>query len=267
MYPTRLLDLAERLVSADCARQACAPLRDDIARYDGDPVEAAYSIQQINIQRRLDAGARIVGRKIGLTSLAVQRQLGVDSPDYGCLFADMAYGDNEQVPFHRLLQPKVEAEIVLVLGRDLTQERHTFADLIGATAYALPALEIVDSRIANWDIRLTDTIADNASCGLFVLGSRPVRLHDVDLVECAMRLHDDSGEVSRGQGSACLGNPLNAACWLADRMVQLGTPLRAGDILLTGALGPMVAVRAGASYCAEIEGLGRVRTHFSTLEG
>ncbi|MBM7456761.1 2-keto-4-pentenoate hydratase [Oceanisphaera litoralis] len=258
--------LAERLVDAERKRQPCAPLREDIRLHQGDAIEAAYRIQQSNVQRRLDAGARIVGRKIGLTSVAVQRQLGVDSPDYGCLFADMACGDNEEIPLSRLLQPKVEAEIVLVLERDLSCERHTVADLIGATAYALPALEIVDSRIADWNIGLTDTIADNASCGLFVLGSRPVSLSRFDLVDCTMRLTENGTEVSRGQGSACLGNPLNAACWLADRMVQLGTPLQAGDILLTGALGPMQAVRAGATYHADIEGLGRVRTRFSTLE-
>ncbi|VVN30634.1 2-keto-4-pentenoate hydratase [Pseudomonas fluorescens] len=258
--------LAERLITAECARQPCEPLREDIARYSDNPVETAYAIQQLNVQRRLDAGARIVGRKIGLTSVAVQRQLGVDSPDYGCLFADMAFGDNEQIPIDRLLQPKVEAEIVLVLERDLTFERHTLADLISATAYALPALEIVDSRIADWNIGLTDTIADNASCGVFVLGNSPTSLSRFDLVDCAMRLTENGVEVSHGQGSACLGNPLNAACWLADRMVKLGTPLRAGDILLTGALGPMRPVRAGADYFAEIEGLGRVRASFSSLE-
>ncbi len=266
MTSSHLKMLAERLAAAEFAREPCQYLREEIASIGTDPVAAAYAIQQLNVQRRLDAGARIVGRKIGLTSTAVQQQLGVDSPDYGCLYADTAYGDNEQIPINRLMQPKVEAEIVLVLERDLTSERHTVADVLSATAYALPALEIVDSRIADWNIGLTDTIADNASCGVFVLGSSPTSLSRFDLVDCAMRLTENGVQVSHGQGSACLGNPLNAACWLADRMVKLGTPLRAGDILLTGALGPMRPVRAGADYFAEIEGLGRVRTRFSSLE-
>ncbi|WP_347456894.1 fumarylacetoacetate hydrolase family protein [Acinetobacter thermotolerans] len=254
--------LADQLHLAAQNRQTCPPLREQITQTQ-DPVQTAYAVQQANVQRRLDAGARIVGRKIGLTSKAVQQQLGVDSPDYGCLFDDMAFGDNEMIDIQTLMQPKIEAEIVLVLEKDLTQERHTFTDLISATAYALPALEIVDSRIENWDIQLTDTIADNASCGLFVLGSQPKLLREFDLVGCSMRLQKNDQTVSQGQGCACLGNPLNAARWLADRMVQLGTPLRTGDILLTGALGPMAVVEAGAHYHAHITGLGSVRTQFS----
>lgn len=258
--------LAERLALADRQRQPCAPLRDEIAALGEDPVTAAYAIQQHNIRQRLTDGARLVGRKIGLTSLAVQRQLGVDSPDYGCLFADMACMDNEEVDISRLLQPKIEAEIVFVLERDLLHEQPSAADLIGAIAYALPALEIVDSRIAQWDIRLTDTIADNASCGLFVLGSSPVPLAKLDLIDCAMVMMQDGDQVSSGRGSDCLGNPLNAARWLAGRMVQLGTPLRAGDILLSGALGPIASVVPGARYQTYIEGLGQVRTRFSMQE-
>lgn len=262
MTATLVTDLANRLVTAQQQKQPCMPLRDIIAAAP-DPIGLAYQIQQYNVQQRVDAGARIVGHKIGLTSLAVQHQLGVDSPDYGCLFADMAHGDNEEIALKHFLQPKVEAEIVLVLERDLTHQQHTFADIISATAYALPALEIVDSRIANWDIKLTDTVADNASCGHFVLGSRPVSLQNLDLVGCSMKMNADGKQVSSGQGSACLGNPLNAAIWLADRMVALDTPLRAGDILLTGALGPMSAVTHASSIRADIQGMGSVRIHFT----
>ncbi|HWT35255.1 MAG TPA: fumarylacetoacetate hydrolase family protein, partial [Paraburkholderia sp.] len=184
-------------------------------------------------------------------------------PDFGTLFASMAYGDNQPMPLSTLIQPKVEAEIALMLERDLTADKHTFADLIGATAYALAAIEVVDSRVQNWDIRFVDTVADNASSALFVLGSRPVPLRDVDLTACAMTLAQDGEVMSRGNGSACLGNPLNAAAWLADRMVQLGTPLRAGDIVLTGALGPMAAVKQPGTYTVQIEGLGSVRAAFS----
>ena len=256
--------IADLLRTAEEQRVPCAPLRERIqaAAGEGDPVACAYAVQQHNAQRRIDAGARVVGRKIGLTSDAVQRQLGVDSPDFGILFADMAFGDGEEIPLARTLQPKVEAEIALVLERDLTHERHTFADLVSATAYALPAIEVVGSRIENWNIRLLDTVADNASSGAFVLGSRPVRLERLDLAGCAMTMERRGETVSSGSGAACLANPLNAAVWLADMMVRVGTPLRAGDVLLTGALGPMVAVAPGDRFTARIDGLGELRAAF-----
>jgi len=257
-------DIAALLRTAEEQGLPCAPLRERILAAAGeqDPVACAYAVQQHNVQRRIASGARVVGRKIGLTSSAVQKQLGVDSPDFGMLFADMAFGDGEEIPLARTLQPKVEAEIALVLERDLTHERHTFADLVSATAYALPAIEVVGSRIENWNIRLLDTVADNASSGVFVLGSRPVRLERLDLVNCAMTMERHGDTVSSGSGAACLANPLNAAVWLADMMVRVGTPLRAGDVLLTGALGPMAAVAPGDRFVARIDGLGELRAVF-----
>jgi 2-keto-4-pentenoate hydratase len=252
--------LASRLREAEASRTTIAPVRGEIATND---IATAYAVQQVNVDRRVASGERIVGRKIGLTSLAVQTQLGVDQPDFGALFASMAYGDSEPIALSQLIQPKVEAEIALVLERDLTHEKHTFVDILRASAYALAAIEVVDSRIQNWDIRFVDTVADNASSARFVVGSRPVPLRHLDLVACAMELSRDGEVLSRGNGAACLGNPLNAAVWLADRMVQLGTPLRAGDVVLTGALGPMVAVKAPGTYTAQIEGLGSVRATFS----
>lgn len=258
-----IADIARRLREAEAARAPIAPVREAIVPAAGqDLAAAAYAVQQHNTQARIAAGQRVVGRKIGLTSLAVQQQLGVDSPDFGTLFADMAVGDGQEIAPARTLQPKVEAEIALVLERDLPHERHTLADVMGATAYAVAAIEVVGSRIANWDIRLADTIADNASSGLFVLGSRPVPLRRLDLAGCAMRMTRGDAEVSSGRGAACLGNPLNAAVWLADTLVRLGTPLRAGDILMTGALGPMVAVQPGDQFLARIDGLGEVRAVF-----
>jgi len=251
--------LAARLRHAEAERAATAPVRDQIAM---DDVGSAYAVQQANVDRRVRHGERIVGRKIGLTSLAVQRQLGVDQPDFGTLFASMAVGDAEPMSLSRLIQPKIEAEIALVLEHDLVHEKHTFADLQRATAYALTAIEVVDSRIRDWDIRFADTVADNASSALFVLGSRPVLLKDVDLAGCEMTLARDGEVLSRGDGAACLGNPLNAAAWLADRMVALGTPLRAGDVILTGALGPMVVVTRPGTFTAQVAGLGSVRATF-----
>jgi len=256
----RVSALAARLREAEQSRLTIAPIRGEISP---DDAALAYAVQQANVDVRRAAGERVVGRKIGLTSLAVQRQLGVDQPDFGTLFASMAYGDNEPMSLSKLIQPKVEAEIALVLERDLVEEKHTFVDLIDATAYALAAIEVVDSRIEKWDIRFVDTVADNASSAMFVLGSRPVPLSELDLAACAMTLSRESEVLSRGTGFACLGNPLNAAVWLADRMVALGTPLRAGDVLLTGALGPMVAVTSPGTFTSQIDGLGSVRATFT----
>ncbi|WP_207200256.1 fumarylacetoacetate hydrolase family protein [Pseudomonas sp. TH03] len=262
-----LLEAAKRLRQAESNGQPCAPVRDLIASAlaadpTADPVALAYAVQQYNTQVSIDAGLRPVGRKIGLTSRAVQQQLGVNQPDFGLLFASMSRGDDQLIAWADTAQPKVEAEIALVLEHDLCREHHTMADLIRATAFALPAIEIVGSRIANWDIHLVDTIADNASSGLFVLGSRPVQLGKLDLVRCGMSMTLAGEPVSGGAGAACLGNPLNAALWLADTMVRFGAPLRAGDILLTGALGPMVAARPGNVFTAHIQGLGSVTAAF-----
>lgn len=256
--------IAALLWEAQATRTPCAPIRDLFG--DAGPAAQAvraYAVQQLNVQRQVDGGRRIVGRKIGLTSPAVQQQLGVDRPDFGTLLDDMAVVDGEPIDPTRLLQPKAEAEIVLVLGRDLDRERHTVADIIGATDYALAAIEVVASRIAGWQIRFVDTVADNASSGMFVLGTQPVSLAKLDLAGARMRMTRGGEVVSEGIGAACLGNPLNAARWLADTLVRTGTPLRAGDIVLTGALGPMVAVEGGHDYTAHIDGFTPVRAIFS----
>ena len=176
---------------------------------DGDR-EGAYAAQTINTARALQAGRRLVGRKIGLTSLAVQKQLGVHQPDYGMLFADMARGDGEEISLRDVMQAKVEAEIAFVIGRDLAEDQLTIADLHRAIEYALPAIEIVGSRIKNWDIKITDTIADNASSGLYVLGSRPCPLDSFDPRLAGMVMEKRGEPVSVGAGAACMGNPLNA---------------------------------------------------------
>lgn len=250
---------AASLRDAASTRTPIAPLRNV---YPAFTLDDAYAVQRINVEHAIACGARIVGRKIGLTSRAVQTQLGVAEPDFGTLTADMAFGDSEEISWVRLLQPKAEAEIALVLERDLAHERHTLADVIAATAYALPALEVVGSRIAKWDIRIVDTVADNASSSVFVLGATPRQLGDFDARLCGMVIERRGEPVSVGAGAACLGHPLVAAAWLANRMSALGTPLRAGDVVLTGALGPMVEVAAGDVLEARIEGLGSVRAVF-----
>ena len=247
----------------DCYRsgQACAPIRELIPDCE---VPQAYAIQDINTRRWIEQGRRLVGRKIGLTSVAVQKQLGVDQPDFGMLFSDMAVCDGEPVPVGAVLQPKAEAEIAFVLGRDLAVEQATMADVIRAVDYAVAAIEIVGSRVANWNIRLVDTVADNASSGMFVLGNTPYALNGLDLRDCAMEMSKGDEIVSRGVGHACLGHPLNATLWLARKMVEVGRPLRAGDIVLSGALGPMVAVQPGEVFEARVSGLGSVRAAFAS---
>lgn len=266
MHPA-IAEAAARLRQAREQGQPCAPVRDLVQQAANEQgaaaLDLAYAVQQCNNAADIAAGWRPVGHKIGLTSRAVQRQLGVEQPDFGRLFAQMARGDGQPIAWTDCQQPKVEAEIALVLEHDLCHERHTLADIIRATAFALPAIEVVGSRVANWDISLLDTVADNASSGLFVLGSRPVRLERLDLVNCGMSLSLRGEPVSVGAGAACLDNPLNAALWLADTMARLGEPLRAGDLVLTGALGPMVAVRPGDVFSAEIQGLGRVSAAFA----
>lgn len=252
--------VAARLRQAAETGVALPPIRDEIA---AGGVDAAYAVQQTNTDFYLKQGRRLVGRKIGLTSKAVQQQLGVDSPDFGMLYADMALYDGEDVGLGRVLQPKVEAEVALVLERDLTQPLATLTEIMSAVAYALPAIEIVGSRIENWNIKLLDTIADNASSGLFVLGAEPRKLHDLDLRLCGMVMERRGAPVSVGAGAACLGNPLNAALWLARKMVEVGNPLKAGDVIMSGALGPMVPVAAGDVIETRVNGLGSVRAVFA----
>lgn len=252
---------AQRLREAYARKEACAPVRDLMP---ASAVEAAYDVQEINTELWIAQGRRLVGRKIGLTSHAVQKQLGVDQPDFGMLFADMAACDGEPIAPGAVLQPKAEAEIAFVLGRDLRQDQATVADVIRAIDYAVVAIEVVGSRIANWDIRLVDTIADNASSGMFVLGNTPFALDRLDLRDCTMQMTRDGETVSTGVGHACLGHPLNAALWLVRKMMEVGRPLYAGDIVLSGALGPMVAARPGDVFDARVTGMGSVRAAFAS---
>ena len=252
--------VADKLWTAGRHREPIPPVRELLP---AGAIDLAYAAQDINTGRRLAEGRRLVGRKIGLTSAAVQRQLGVDQPDYGMLFDDMAILDGWDVERHRLIQPKVEAEIAFVIGRDLDDERLTIADILRATEFALPAIEIVNSRIADWKIGLLDTIADNASSGLYVLGASPKKLEGLDLRLAGMTMEHLGEPVSVGAGAACLGDPLSAMLWLAKTMARVGRPLKAGDTVLSGALGPMVTVAWGGVYEARIEGLGSVRAAFA----
>jgi len=253
---------ADRLEAAAAKGEPCAPVRDLLGTTD---MAAAYAVQRLLTERRLAAGAVVSGRKIGLTSRAVQKQLGVDQPDFGVLFADMRGARRGPVSLARLLQPKAEAEIAFVLGADLDRDDLDAATVRAAVSHAVPALEIVDSRIADWDITLTDTIADNGSSGLYVLGGAAVPLDALEPRDTTMQMYVNDRLVSEGRGTDCLGDPLAALLWLARTAREYGDPLRAGQVVLSGALGPMVSVSAGVIVRAEISGLGMVTATFTDL--
>jgi len=255
----RLADAAGRLLTASQNRSPAAPVRDLL----GDDIAAAYAVQQELTRQREAAGAVIVGRKIGLTSPAVQQQLGVDQPDFGVLFGDMDMSGQPLVPISRLLQPKAEAEVAFVLSQDLATGSLDQAHVRAAVGYAAAAIEIVDSRIANWDISISDTIADNASSGLFVLAGQRLTLEEFEPRAVTMQMFADGALVSEGTGQACLGDPLNALTWLARTARDFGQPLRAGQVVLSGALGPMVTVVPGGTIWADIGPLGQVTATFS----
>jgi 2-keto-4-pentenoate hydratase len=250
---------AARLQRATDTGVPCAPVRDLLPMR----LEAGYAVQQVLTAGALTAGRRIVGRKIGLTNPRVQAQLGVDTPDLGVLFEDMAVADGGTVEVDQLLQPRIEAEVALVLGADLDGDDLSPERVRASVDRVVASLEIVDSRIAGWDISLVDTVADNASSGRFVLGGNPVPLRDLELSAVQMSMLEDGREVSSGTGADCLGDPLAALRWLAAAARDLGAPLRAGDVVLSGALGPMVPVRPGATYSAEVTGLGPVTVTFT----
>lgn len=224
-------------------------------------LDTAYAVAEINTQHRVASGNRIVGKKVGLTSTAVQKQLGVDQPDFGVLFDDMEFLDGDAIPADRLIQPKAEAEVAFVVGRDITERAPTWSEFLVAIDYALPALEIVDSAIEDWKITLEDTVADNASCGLYVLGNQPVTLGQLQLGELGMQCLKNGKVVSIGSGVACLGHPLRAAWWLAKTLAEKGQGLRAGEVILSGALGPMTAIEPGDRLETTIGALGSVRCH------
>ena len=245
-------DLARRLRDAYAAG-AVPPMRDGL-----DPVDAdgAYAVQTINTRFWEAQGRRIVGRKAGLTAKAVQTQLGVDQPDFGVLFDDMAVPDGGKLDPVRAIQPKAEAEIAFVLGKDLPNPDTTPEMIAEAVATVHAAIEIVDSRIADWKITFADTVADNGSSAFFVLGQEGRPLDGLDLFTCGMVMEINGAIVSLGAGAAALGHPLNAAAWLAQTLARRGEPLKAGDILLAGALGPMVALNPGDHVRAIVGGLG-----------
>lgn len=249
---------ARLLYEARENRQPISPLRETCGLRTA---EEAYAVQKANTLRWREAGRRAIGRKIGLTSKAVQQQLGVAEPDFGVLWGDLCFGPDEPVPAAEFMQPKAEVEIAFLLKKPLAHPQLHMHDVITAIDCVLPAVEIVDSAVADWNIRLVDTIADNASSGGLVLAPTARALGQVDLQACGMTMVRDGAMVSHGVGAACLGHPLNAVLWLARKMVEVGEPLADGDLILSGALGPMVSLAGGQRFQVEIQGFPAF--HFS----
>ncbi|HZO07034.1 MAG TPA: fumarylacetoacetate hydrolase family protein [Solirubrobacterales bacterium] len=251
-------EAAQRLLGAQESGTPAEPVRELIGATD---IDLAYRVQQQVIAARLAGGAKVVGRKIGLTSKAVQEQVGVDQPDFGFLLDEMSYADGETIPYSSLLQPRAEVEIAFVLAAPIADVADP-EEVRAAVDYAVAAIEVVASRVRDWDIKITDTVADNASSGAFVLGAERVALADFDPPAVTMSLTRAGEEISSGTGAACLGDPLNALAWLAEAAARYGSPLGAGDVVLSGALGPLAVVFPGDELTASISSLGTVTARF-----
>ncbi|WP_254797711.1 2-oxopent-4-enoate hydratase [Geopseudomonas aromaticivorans] len=255
-----LQGISDELYNALRMAEAVAPLTE---RHPGLTIENAYTIQQRLLAKRLQHGERIVGKKIGVTSRAVMNLLGVEQPDFGILTDAMTYNSGEAIPMAALIQPKAEGEIAFVLKHDLSGPGVTVADVLRATEGLMVCFEIVDSRIRDWKIKIQDTVADNASCGVFVLGDRLVPVNEVDLSLCGMVLEKNGEIVATGAGAATMGSPAVAVAWLANTLGRLGVPLKAGEVILSGSLGPMIPVAAGDNLRVSIGGIGSCAVRFT----
>ncbi|MCC3313787.1 2-keto-4-pentenoate hydratase [Nocardia africana] len=260
---TLIAELADKLWDAD---RSSVPIEPLTRSHPGLGVDDAYAIQTHNIDRRVAAGAHIRGRKVGLTSRTMQELLGVDEPDFGVLLDTMFVEDGDEIDLGQMVQPRVEAEMAFVMKHDLAGPGVTIAHALAAIDGVLPAIEIVDSRVTDWRITLADTISDNASSGKVVLGGRLTKVADLDLRVVGMALSRNGSVIETGAGAAVLGNPVRCVAWLADKLCEFGIGLRAGDLVLPGAVHRMVTVAPGDVFRAEFAHLGAVTARFSGSE-
>jgi 2-oxopent-4-enoate hydratase len=251
---------ADELFRAGTDRRPIEPLTD---RSPELVLADAYAIQTRVIERRIAGGARAIGRKIGLTAKPMQQMLGVNEPDFGVLLDDMFVEDGDEIPLNTLLQPRVEAELAFVMEHDLAGPGVTTARALTAVAGVLPAIEVVDSRVADWRIKLVDTVADNASSGLLVVGGTLRKVEEFDLRLIGVVVSRNGEMIDTGAGAAALGNPARCVAWLANTLGRLGAGLKAGDVVLPGAVHRMVPVRPGDVFRAEFSRLGAVTARFS----
>lgn len=253
MDPTRIQHYGDELYTALRARRTVPPLTD---READITIADAYHISRHMVERRLADGETIVGKKTGVTGLAVQRMLGVYQPDFGYLTDRMQYENGAELPLHELIQPRAEGEIAFILAKDLVGPGITNADVLAATDYVTPCFEIVDSRIHDWKIKIQDTIADNASSGVFVLGDDRAKAADVDFFTCGMVVEKNGEILSTGAGAAAMGSPVTCVAWLANTLGEFGIPLKAGEMILSGSLVPLEPVVAGDEMRVTIAGIG-----------
>jgi 2-oxopent-4-enoate/cis-2-oxohex-4-enoate hydratase len=226
-------------------------------------IESAYAIQQHTIARRVSGGDAIIGKKIGITAKAVMNLLGVNQPDFGQLLSSFQYGNDDVLKMSDFCQPKGEGEIAFILKKDLKGPGITSAEVLAATDYLLPAFEIVDSRVSDWKIKIQDTVADNASAGAFVLGNTPISPKGIDLSTCGMVLKKNGEIIGTGAGAATMSHPVNAVTWLANKLGELGLPLKAGEIILSGSLSIMFPIQSGDHLSMKISGIGEVTCQFN----
>lgn len=259
----RVKELSNHLAKAEETGQGVQPLTDKVP--DLNLIEA-YHVQLETIHRKVNSGQRIVGKKIGLTSKAMQELLGVGEPDYGHLLDNMVVGNGDEISFERVLQPKVEGEIAFVLKKDLKGPDVTTNNVLWATDYVVPALEIVDSRVADWKIKLPDTVADNASSGLYVLGENFVAVDQVNLPQIKMELYKNGEVMNTGVGSAALGDPAYCVAWLANKLSEFDITLKAGEVILSGALSGAINAQPGDEFRAYFDQLGEVNVKFNSLK-
>lgn len=250
----------DELYQAFESRRVIAPL---LSREPQIRIEDAYRIQERFIARRLAAGETIVGKKIGATSKPVQDFLGVYQPDFGMLTSGMVFADGDTLDLGQMIQPKAEAELAFVLKHDLKGPGITAMDVIRATDYVVPCFEVVDSRIRDWQIKIQDTVADNASCGVFVLGTTRGDPRRLDITLAGMVLEKNGEVFSTGVGAAVQGSPANAVAWLANTLGELGIPFKAGEVILSGSQSALVPVADGDELVCRVGGLGSCRVKFS----
>ncbi len=253
------VQFAKELLEAEESRQGVAPLTE---RDQSLTVEDAYNIQLETVKMKLADGKKVIGKKVGLTSVAMQKMLNVDEPDYGHLFDDMQLDSGASVRVDSMIAPRIEAEIGFMLEEDLVGPNITYIDVIMATKYVVPTLEIIDSRVKDWKIKLVDTVADNGSSAKVVVGAKQTTLDAVDLRTNSMVLFKNGELLATGAGAAALGHPAHAVAWLANKLAEFGITLKKGELILPGALSGAVAVSAGDTIEARFGVLGSVTVQF-----
>lgn len=260
MNQEQIQQAGDELYEALVSRTPVKPLTE---RFDDISIADAYHISLRMNERRIEAGEKIIGKKIGVTSKAVQNMLNVHQPDFGYLTDKMAFSQGQEMPISdQLISPKAEGEIAFVLKKDLVGPGITNADVLAATDFVIPCFEVVDSRIEDWKIKIQDTVADNASCGLFILGDTAISPLDIDLTTCGMVVEKNGETISTGAGAAALGSPVNCVTWLANTLGELGVPLKAGEVILSGSLVPLEPVKAGDFMSVTIGGIGSASVRF-----